>query len=77
MYRSDQAFGRSLERLEAPPLDLALQAAGKEACSVLCRFSAYPCVPYAGLEAWRSNPIDSERVPRFTVVVVLSVFGVL
>ena len=34
MYRSDQAFGRSLERLEAPPLDHALQAAGNEAFSL-------------------------------------------
>jgi len=34
-----KAFGRSLERLEAPPLDRALQAAGNEAFSVLCRLS--------------------------------------
>jgi hypothetical protein len=30
----------ALERLEAPPLDHALQAAGNEAFSVLCRLSA-------------------------------------
>ena len=40
VYRSDQAFGRSLERREATPLDHALQAAGNEAFSVLCRLSA-------------------------------------
>jgi len=40
VHRSDQAFGRSLEPQEAPPLDHALQAAGKEAFFVLCRLSA-------------------------------------
>jgi transposase-like protein len=45
----------ALERLEAPPLGHALQAAGNEAFSVLCRFPAWPCVLYAGLEAWRSE----------------------
>ena len=30
----------ALERLEAPPLDDALQAAGNEAFSVLCRLAA-------------------------------------
>jgi hypothetical protein len=40
VYRSDQALAAALERLEAPPLDEALQAAGNEAFSVLCRLSA-------------------------------------
>ena len=50
----------ALERLEAPPLDDALQAAGNEAFSVLCRLSAWPRVSYAGLEAWRLIPIDPD-----------------
>jgi len=37
---SFRSIGRSLERREAPPLDHALQAAGNEAFSVLCRLSA-------------------------------------
>jgi hypothetical protein len=43
----------ALVRLVAPPLDHALQAAGNEAFSVVCRSSAR--ASYAGLEAWRSN----------------------
>jgi len=60
VYRSDQAFGPSLERLEAPPLDHALRAANNEAFSVLCRPSAQPRVSYAGLEAWRSDSYRSR-----------------
>jgi hypothetical protein len=37
----------ALERLEAPPLDHALQAAGNEVFSVLCRLSAQPRASYA------------------------------
>jgi hypothetical protein len=50
----------TLERLEAPPLGHALQAAGNEAFSVLCQLSAEPRLSYAGPEAWRSNPYRSR-----------------
>jgi hypothetical protein len=50
----------TLERLEAPPLDDALQAAGNEAFSVLCRLSACRVCPMPVLKRGDQIPIDPE-----------------